>query len=117
MTFNQILKRFEIDLAIQAEYIASRKGKAFVLKYEDMINRDPATLGALSDHLGVHDLDTAALDSDFGAEHRTSRSSEESMGKWKQLTFDERELVQGLINRFFPDSGYAAMAEPLSEHA
>jgi hypothetical protein len=111
MTFIQVLRRLEIDLRIQMDYATNRRDKVLVIRYEDLVRRLPSTLYALSDYLGLDDLDFTALDLDIGFNHRTSSTVATSIGKRDLfLDADEGALVDDYVERFLAGFGYGSGA-------
>ena len=72
MTLQQVLAKHYNDLDTLVKYAASRRKKAFVLKYEDLMVRNSSAIGALSDYLGIQDMDIGVLDAKLGDKHVTS---------------------------------------------
>ena len=111
MTFSVVLRRLVIDLRIQMDSSTNRSDKVLVIRYEDLVRRLPFTLCALSDYIGLHDLDFSTLDIDVGFNHRTSSTVATSIGKRDLiLDADEGALVDDYVERFLAGFGYGSGA-------
>ena len=59
------------DLRMRTDYVEQRRGSALVVHYEKLAAKDPATLAAMSAHLGGISFDAAELDREAAPEHRS----------------------------------------------
>lgn len=84
-------------------------GKAFLLRYEDLILSPVETLSQLLQYLGLENsqttisnmLETASGDTQKMEKHRTTSSAEASIGRWKS---DLNPALQELCNRVFAEA-------------
>jgi hypothetical protein len=107
----------------------SRRDRAHLLRYEDLVARPAETLGGVFEYLeleataaeidrilsiGAETAPTAAgwsHDDGLVAEHRTSETPEDSIGRWRREHDAEfRELLQEVLGDLLEDFGYARVS-------
>jgi hypothetical protein len=107
----QILKSFRNQMLDVARDSEARVGDDAVLfvRYEDFVQKMAETLKTISLFLGIDHViavDKAKDMKDFGR-HGTSKSPEDSVGRWKSaLSSQERQLFSQEFRAFFEKFGY-----------
>ena len=96
-------------------YAQRRGDRAHVLRYEDLVTRPEATLTAVLDFIGAGaEEDTVAAmlgalaqERDRAADHATTTSAEQSIGRWRnELDAGQQDLAEHLFRPHLDALGY-----------
>jgi len=113
----EMIELFAIRCAQLSAAWRQREESALLVRYEELVLDPTATMGALLRHAGLDDRERtvnsliAAADCETSelAFHRTTRSPEESIGRWRHELTPE---VATTVNRLLEDSLVAFGYEP-----
>ena len=97
------------------DYVKRRNGRAHVVRYEDLVTRQEATLREIVEFIGadappetVAAMVTALAHEGDGAQHHaTTASAKQSIGRWRgELDPAQRELAEHLLRSQLDALGY-----------
>lgn len=104
------------EVAAVAEAFRQRRDRCLLVRYEDLILNPQAELRRIFGYIGVADdaavvkasLVSIAENRTGGADHRTSSSAQNSIGRWRQdLTPQEREVSTDMFRSSLELFGYS----------
>ena len=88
----------------------SRRDRAHLVRYEDLVRSPHETLTAMLDYLGLEGggdtIDAMLAASPEQASHRTTPDLEASVGRWRDEDDDFRTLIEREFDDLLPEFGY-----------